>query len=245
VTIQTILKLSALAAVLAIVPSVSSAMGFHVSVQGVDANDGSVSKLLQTISAAGLAQPGDTGNLLHDNDEAHELFVEVNHGPYFVDNNIFLSSKFLRNWSQGGAFVHNLMTGTIDLRPELRRETPYHKPHSTKLAGLKNIPAGDDRLLNNIFPPDTGVTDYLGTALPNQITPHFPALQSSPTFVALRAMKVKRPRPAGRSGPTAVSGAYRKKQFPSSGSKRTDGVLKELIGTGSRSSASDAIQCVS
>jgi hypothetical protein len=30
-------------------------------------------------------------------------------------------------------------------------------------------------------------------------------------------MKVKRLRPAGRSGPTAVSGASRKKQFPSSG----------------------------
>ena len=110
-----------------------------------------------------------TGNLLHDNDEAHDLFVEVNHGPYLVDNNIFLSSKSLRNWSQGGAFVHNLMTGAIDLWPDRRRKTPYHKPHSTELAGLNNIPAGDDRLLNNIFPPDTGVTAYLGTAQPNQI----------------------------------------------------------------------------
>ena len=61
------------------------------------------------------------------------------------------------------------MTGAIDLWPDRRRKTPYHKPHSTELAGLNNIPAGDDRLLNNIFPPDTGVTAYLGTAQPNQI----------------------------------------------------------------------------
>ena len=36
-----------------------------------------------------------SGNLFHDNDEAEDLFVEVDHGPFLVDNNIFLSPNSL------------------------------------------------------------------------------------------------------------------------------------------------------
>jgi len=90
-----------------------------------------------------------TGNLLHDN-APQDLFVEVNHGPFLVDNNLFLSPRFLRDWSQGGAYVHNLAMGNVEIRPQGRR-TPFHKPHSTEVAGLHNIPGGDDRFYNNIF----------------------------------------------------------------------------------------------
>ncbi|MHC4520649.1 MAG: right-handed parallel beta-helix repeat-containing protein, partial [Planctomycetota bacterium] len=76
-----------------------------------------------------------TRNLLHDNDTSEDLFVEVNHGPFLIDNNIFLSRRSLLDMSQGGAYVHNLFAGQIRLRPELRRETPYHPAHSTKVAG--------------------------------------------------------------------------------------------------------------
>ena len=92
-----------------------------------------------------------TRNLLHDNDTREDLFVEVNHGPFLIDNNIFLSRRSLWDMSQGGAYAHNLFAGQIVPRPELRRETPYHPPHSTKVAGLKNISGGDDRFYNNIF----------------------------------------------------------------------------------------------
>ncbi|MBN2315029.1 MAG: right-handed parallel beta-helix repeat-containing protein [Sedimentisphaerales bacterium] len=92
-----------------------------------------------------------TGNLLHDNNTCEDLFVEVDHGPFLVDNNIFLSRRSLLDMSQGGAYVHNLFAGQIVQRPELRRETPYHPAHSTKVAGLKNISGGDDRFYNNIF----------------------------------------------------------------------------------------------
>jgi len=92
-----------------------------------------------------------TGNLLHDNSTSEDLFVEVNHGPFLIDNNIFLSSRSLLDMSQGGAYVHNLFAGRIRLRPELRRETPFHKAHSTEVAGLLNIKGGDDRFYNNIF----------------------------------------------------------------------------------------------
>jgi len=90
-----------------------------------------------------------TGNLLHDN-HPQDLFVEVNHGPFLVDNNLFLSSRFLRDWSQGGAYVHNLALGDVEIRPQ-GRETPFHEPHTTAVAGLQNIPGGDDRFYNNIF----------------------------------------------------------------------------------------------
>ncbi len=91
-----------------------------------------------------------TGNLLYDN-TTDDLFVEVNHGPFLVDNNIFLSGLSLQDWSEGGAYVHNLMTGRIVSRPEPRRSTPYHKAHSTALAGLDSTTGGDNRFYNNIF----------------------------------------------------------------------------------------------
>lgn len=93
-----------------------------------------------------------TGNLLYDN-TTDDLFVEVNHGPFLVDNNVFLSPFSLRDWSEGGAYAHNLFGGRIVSRPELRRSTPYQKAHSTALAGLSNTQGGGDRFYNNIFLP--------------------------------------------------------------------------------------------
>ena len=106
-----------------------------------------------------------TGNLLYQN-ASEDLFVEVNHGPFLVDNNVFLSKGSLLDMSQGGAYAHNLMTGRIAPRPELRRETPFHPAHSTEVAGLSNIEGGDDRFYNNIFVNDNGLAEYDNVALP-------------------------------------------------------------------------------
>jgi hypothetical protein len=91
-----------------------------------------------------------TGNLCYDN-TTDDLFMEVNHGPYLVDNNVFLSGFNLRDWSEGGAFVHNLFAGKIDSRPEPTRSTPYHPAHATAVAGLSAIKGGDNRFYNNVF----------------------------------------------------------------------------------------------
>jgi len=40
------------------------------------------------------------------------------------------------------------------------RHTPYHKPHSTEIAGLTNISGGDNRFYNNIFVGGTGTKIY-------------------------------------------------------------------------------------
>jgi alpha-L-arabinofuranosidase len=89
-------------------------------------------------------------NLFHDN-TSEDLFVEVNHGPFVVDNNLFLSPTSLLDMSQGGAYAHNLFAGRITNRPEPSRQTPYHPPHSTAVAGLVVTTGGDNRFHNNIF----------------------------------------------------------------------------------------------
>jgi alpha-N-arabinofuranosidase len=90
-----------------------------------------------------------TGNLFHDNPT--DFFCEVDHGPFVVDDNIFLSPMaFLVN-SHGGAYVHNLIAGGTHLILHDDRLTPFHKPHSTELAGLHDNSSGDDRFYNNLF----------------------------------------------------------------------------------------------
>jgi len=90
-----------------------------------------------------------SGNLLYNN-STDDIFVEVNHGPFLIENNILLSDLSIRDWSEGGAFVHNLVAGNIELRPQ-SRETPYQLPHSTKVGGLKTTLCGDNRYFNNVF----------------------------------------------------------------------------------------------
>jgi alpha-L-arabinofuranosidase len=91
-----------------------------------------------------------SGNLFHDNHQ-QDLFVEVNHGPFVIDNNLLLSPWALLVNSQGGAYVHNLIAGGLRLHPYDARLTPFHKPHSTELAGMHDNPSGDDRYINNVF----------------------------------------------------------------------------------------------
>lgn len=91
-----------------------------------------------------------TGNLFHDNQD-WDLFVEVNHGPYLVDNNLFLSPISLVDMSEGGAFVHNLFGGRFISQPEPNRETPFHPAHSTVVAGLARTEGGDNRFYYNLF----------------------------------------------------------------------------------------------
>ena len=112
-----------------------------------------------------------SSNLLYNND-LEDLFLEVNHGPFIVDNNIMLSPSSLRTMSEGGAYVHNLITGSVYMMPEPNRFTPYFLAHSTDIAGLTTVLGGDDRFYNNIFvgagnrPDSENKTNY-GTEIYN------------------------------------------------------------------------------
>ena len=88
-------------------------------------------------------------NLCYRNNR--DLFVEVSHGPYLIDHNVLASRASLESFSQGGAYVHNLIGGTLRLEPVLDRATPYHQPHSTQVAGYAVIHGGDDRYIGNVF----------------------------------------------------------------------------------------------
>ena len=97
-----------------------------------------------------------SGNLYLEN--VRDLMVEVSHGPYLVDNNVFASPYSFENMSQGGAYVHNLVLGNTMRRQVLNRSTPYHFPHSTALMGTSFVYGGDDRFYQNIFVG--GADDY-------------------------------------------------------------------------------------
>ena len=97
--------------------------------------------------------------MLYDN-STDDLFLEVNHGPFLIDNNLLLSETAVRNWSEGGAYVHNLVGGDVILRPVLERSTPFQKPHSTAVVGLSPTKGGDDRWYNNLFVGYSGLSSY-------------------------------------------------------------------------------------
>ncbi|MEM1108102.1 MAG: carbohydrate-binding protein [Planctomycetota bacterium] len=99
-----------------------------------------------------------TRNLFHDN--GHDIFFEVNHGPFVVDNNLFLSEVNVWNWSRGGAYAHNLFAGRMCYQHDVGRETPYLKAHSTEVAGIEGlVPLGDDKFFNNIFLGGNGLAE--------------------------------------------------------------------------------------
>ncbi|MEI6808057.1 MAG: right-handed parallel beta-helix repeat-containing protein [bacterium] len=107
-----------------------------------------------------------SGNLLHDNGR-EDLFMEVDHGPFLADNNIFLSAgSLLDRTSQGGAYVHNLFAGAMSFGGGDGRQTPFHKAHSTEIAGLRDNPQGDDRYYNNLFLDRGNLGSYDNVTLP-------------------------------------------------------------------------------
>ena len=91
-----------------------------------------------------------SSNLFFNNMSGYDLYIEVTHGPLLVDNNLLLSKASVALYSQGNAFVHNLIAGAM-LTCAQSRNTPYHFPHSTQVKGVTDIFAGDDRFYNNIF----------------------------------------------------------------------------------------------
>lgn len=90
-----------------------------------------------------------SSNLIYDN-LAQDLFFEVSHGPYMVDNNICLSARSIQENTDGGAYVYNVFCGDINRMDDMRY-TPYHLLHSTEVKGICTITEGDHRFFNNVF----------------------------------------------------------------------------------------------
>jgi alpha-N-arabinofuranosidase len=105
-----------------------------------------------------------SGNLFNEN--GRDIFFEVDHGPILVDNNILLSAQSLLSVSRGVAFVHDLFGGALTVVEFDGRQTPFHKPHSTALAGFHDNPRGDDRYYNNLFMGGGDLSQYDDAKLP-------------------------------------------------------------------------------
>ncbi|MGJ7032455.1 right-handed parallel beta-helix repeat-containing protein [Niabella hirudinis] len=103
-------------------------------------------------------------NLFYDN--GIDLFLEVDHGPMLVSNNIMLSKKSLLMNSSGAAFVHNLFSGGMDVVSYDSRLTPYHLPHSTFVKALHDNPGGDVQFVNNLFVNGANASQYSKALLP-------------------------------------------------------------------------------
>lgn len=99
-------------------------------------------------------------NILFNNDNWGDLFLEISHGPVMVDNNVMMSKRSLYDSAQGNAYVHNLFGGEIEQREEKQRSTPYFLPHSTDWAGDSKVFDGDERFYNNIIVGDRGLAPY-------------------------------------------------------------------------------------
>ena len=106
-----------------------------------------------------------SSNIYDENNR--DLMVEVTHGPYLVDNNIFTSPYTFDNAAQGGAYVHNLCCGFTNHYPVPDRATPYHLPHSTEVLGTVPTYGFDDRWYQNIFVGGKEEGRAYGTALYN------------------------------------------------------------------------------
>lgn len=131
-----------------------------------------------------------------------DLFVEVNHGPFIVDNNFFLSDYNINNRSSGGAYIHNLFAGSLRIVTADKRLTPYLLPHSTAIAGLHDYHCGYDRFYNNIFLKDANLSNYdtcdsvwmdgnlfLGGAIPSKHEKNPVVLSTYYSFVKLTNIK--------------------------------------------------------
>jgi len=91
-----------------------------------------------------------TRNIIY-NTEAETIFLEMNHGPAIIDNNI-LVGKGLRSNSEATLIAHNLLVDSwYKYQPDTNRRSSYYRPHTTIDVGRKTGTAQDERWYNNIF----------------------------------------------------------------------------------------------
>lgn len=91
-----------------------------------------------------------TRNIIYNTDEA-TVFLEMDHGPTLVDNNVLVGQS-VRSNSEATVFAHNLFVDCgYDYHPDVKRRSEYFEPHTTKSAGRKTGTAQDEKWFNNIF----------------------------------------------------------------------------------------------
>jgi hypothetical protein len=91
-----------------------------------------------------------TGNVIYDT-QAATVFLEMNHGPTLVDNNILIGETVQSN-SEATVFAHNLFVDCgYQYNPDTNRRSAYYTPHTMKMINTKTGTAQDEKWFNNIF----------------------------------------------------------------------------------------------
>ncbi len=91
-----------------------------------------------------------TRNIIY-NTEAATIFLEMDHGPSLVDNNVLIGPA-VRSNSEATVFAHNLFVDCgYDYSPDTGRRSEYYQPHTTLVVGRKTGTAQDDKWFNNLF----------------------------------------------------------------------------------------------
>ncbi len=101
-----------------------------------------------------------TGNVIY-NTQAAAVFLEMDHGPTLIDNNVVIGGGFRSN-SENTVFAHNLL---VDLEcqynSDTARKSQFFTPHTTSEMGKKTGVPRNDKWFNNIF-VRTGLSDVEG-----------------------------------------------------------------------------------
>ena len=91
-----------------------------------------------------------TRNIIYKT-QAATVFLEMDHGPTLVDNNILIGQP-VRSNSEATVFAQNLFVDCgYDYSPDTGRRSEYYTPHTTKIVGRKTGTAQDDKWFRNIF----------------------------------------------------------------------------------------------
>ncbi len=91
-----------------------------------------------------------SGNIVYDT-QAANLFLEMNHGPTLVDNNVLIGHS-VRSNSKATVFAHNLFVDCkFEMVSDTRRSSQFYKPHTRQEVGRKHGIPSDDKWFNNLF----------------------------------------------------------------------------------------------
>jgi hypothetical protein len=91
-----------------------------------------------------------TGNVIYHT-QAAAVFLEMDHGPILVDNNVLMGQGVMSN-SEASVFAHNLFVDCkFEMISDLGRQSEYYRPHTRTIVARKQGVPSDDKWFNNVF----------------------------------------------------------------------------------------------
>jgi len=90
-------------------------------------------------------------NIIYDTETA-AIFLEMNHGPILVDNNILIGERGISSNSEATVLANNLFVNcNFAYSTDKKRQSQYYTPHTTIVLGKKAVILREEKWYNNIF----------------------------------------------------------------------------------------------